>query len=673
MAVNPKLIIMAVEAAGNEKVRKAVLYTVFMALGVVMLIFAAFSGLISGLFSVIQNSDLKNHWNYFRNNVSEIFSGIEGDINTDVKAEVYDFMPEFSVNLSKATIANNFDGSSLILYDESEIEQAQNIMLDYAEQLRAIKTQEDFDSYISSFDTELSFSEISNIRFTDDTGIDSISEYGDGLKKFLYHRAMEQVPAYSYTFEKITVDEKPADRQTLVVTSPGGSTQTVEYTCIGGGSRTLQSRNPKPGMDAGHQCFGGEIYLPEFLAMYDIRQMREYLIAVSEGSAPGIDKQIEEAVGGIPETAEAAQEYLDSAWYSIIDGRGAINLDLFEVSNLKSLMEDASMDGAVSITTERTSDKLSITLETVGSDMWKEIFCIDESLWGYVAQSQLAIEMALDEAGIPQDERTISLDNMVQLALFTYFEGFFELPVSSSDLATGSSGILSQCGDVSILHKYKYSAKDYGVPENGITLVLGGKCAVYANLLDCGDCIQDAYIYDVWNMDEQDIDTVHECRTFNQSAVTIAYIIDTDQFEADYGFPFPQINGVSDTGTVTLFLEFTCLSSVEFTDLDIGTSIYDISDNLLVGYSHDGYYSDQRDMGLWRHSLNRDECVPHVGIKTYFMSGEVSQLEPPQGVHAYGGPCVKKLGAAANPRLWFKGFRTGMSEELFGTIEAVRM
>lgn len=648
MAVNPKLIIMAVEAAGNEKVRKAVLYTVFMALGVVMLIFIAFSGLISGLFSVIQNSDLKNHWNYFRSNISEIFSGIEGDINTDVKDEVYDFMPEFSVNLSKATIANNFDGSSLILYDESEIEQAQNIMLDYAEQLRTIKTEEDFDSFISGFDTELSFSEISSIRFTDDIGIDRISEYGDDLKKFPYNRAMEQMPAYSYTFEKITLDDKPADRQTLVVTSPDGSTQTVEYTCIG----------------------GGEIYLPEFLAMYDIRQMREYLISVSVGSAPGIDKQIEEAVGGIPETAEAAQEYLDSAWYSIIDGRGAINLDLFEVSNLKSLMENASMDGAVSITTERTSDKLSITLETVGSDMWKEISCIDESLWDYVAQSQLAIEMALDEAGIPQDERTISIDNMVQLALFTYFEGFFELPVSSSDLAAGSSGILSQCGDVSTLHKYKYSAKDYGVPENGITLELGGKCAVYANLLDCGDCIQDAYIYDVWNMDEQDIDTVHECRTFNQSAVTIAYIIDTDQFEADYGFPFPQINGVSDTGTVTLFLEFTCLSSVEFTDLDIGTSIYDISDDLLVGYSHDGYYSDQRDMGLWRHSLNRDECVPHVGIKTYFMSGEVSQPEPPQGVHAYCGSSVKKLGAAANPRLWFKGFRTGMSEELFATLRA---
>ena len=66
-------------------------------------------------------------------------------------------MPEFSVNLSKATIANNFDGSSLILYDDDEISRAEDIMLNYAGQLRAIKTQDEFDSFISDFDTDLSF------------------------------------------------------------------------------------------------------------------------------------------------------------------------------------------------------------------------------------------------------------------------------------------------------------------------------------------------------------------------------------------------------------------------------------------------------------------------------------------------------------------------------------
>ncbi len=648
MAVNPKIIMMVAQAAKSEKVRKAVLYIVFMTLGLIMMIFVVFTGLISGLFAVIENTNLKNHWDYMRANISEVFNGIEGEINSDVKDEVYDFMPEFSVNLSKATIANNFDGSSLILYDEDEISRAENIMRDYAGQLRAIKSQDEFVSYISDFDTELSFSDISNIRFTDDTGIDNLSEYSDELKTFLYHRAMEQMSKYNYTFEKVEVDGKSADRQILVVTTADGSTQTVEYTCIG----------------------GGEIYLPEFLAMYHIRQVREYLIKVTENKiAEDVDSQLASAVGDIPDTKEEAQEYIESSWNSMINGKGAINLNIFEVSNLRTIMENANMDGAVKIETERSSDKLSITLETVGSDVWKETFQIEESLWEYVEQTQSAIEMALTDAEIPEEEWTISLDNMVQLALFVYFEGFFELPVSSSDLAPGGNGILSQCGDVSELHQYTYGTKDMGVPERGITLELTGRTAIHADLLNCGSCIQDAFIYDVWNMDEQDIANDTNSKVFNQSAVTIAYIIDTDQFEDDYGFPFPTINGLRHGSTITLFLEFTCLSEVEFKDLDIGSSV-DL-ENLTVGYSHDGYYSDTYDKGLWRHHLNRDECIPHVGIKTYFMSGEAAAPDPPQGTHYYGGPSAKDIGVVANPRLWFKAFRTGMSDELFETIKAV--
>lgn len=648
MAVNPKIIMLAVQAAKNEKIRKVALYIVFMSLGLILMIFVVFTGLISGLFAVVENSNLKNHWEYMRTNISEVFKGIESEINTDVKEEVYNFMPEFSINLSKATIANNFDGSSLILYDEDEISRAENIMRDYAGQLRAIKSQDEFVSYISDFDTELSFSDISNIRFTDDTGIDNLSEYSDELKTFLYHRAMEQMSKYNYTFEKVEVDGKPADRQILVVTTADGSTQTVEYTCIG----------------------GGEIYLPEFLAMYHIRQVREYLIKVTENKiAEDVDSQLASAVGDIPDTKEEAQEYIESSWNSMINGKGAINLNIFEVSNLRTIMENANMDGAVKIETERSSDKLSITLETVGSDVWKETFQIEEDIWEYVEQTQSAIEMALTDAEIPEDEWTISLDNMVQLALFVYFEGFFELPVNSSDIASGGNGILSQCGDVSELHQYTYGTKDMGVPERGITLELTGRTAIHADLLNCGSCIQDAFIYDVWNMDEQDIANDTNSKVFNQSAVTIAYIIDTDQFEDDYGFPFPTINGLRHGSTITLFLEFTCLSEVEFKDLDIGSSV-DL-ENLTVGYSHDGYYSDTYDKGLWRHHLNRNECIPHVGIKTYFMSGEAAAPDPPLGTHYYGGPSAKDIGVVANPRLWFKEFRTGMSDELFETIKAV--
>ena len=72
---------MVAQAAKSEKVRKAVLYIVFMTLGLIMMIFVVFTGLISGLFAVIENTNLKNHWDYMRANISEVFNGIEGEIN----------------------------------------------------------------------------------------------------------------------------------------------------------------------------------------------------------------------------------------------------------------------------------------------------------------------------------------------------------------------------------------------------------------------------------------------------------------------------------------------------------------------------------------------------------------------------------------------------------------
>lgn len=49
MAVDPKLIYAAAKALSSEKVRKFLLTTVFVVLGLVMLVGAAFSGLVSGV------------------------------------------------------------------------------------------------------------------------------------------------------------------------------------------------------------------------------------------------------------------------------------------------------------------------------------------------------------------------------------------------------------------------------------------------------------------------------------------------------------------------------------------------------------------------------------------------------------------------------------------------
>ena len=663
MAVNPAVIKVAVEAANalsSEKGRKAIINTIIIVLGIILIIFTAFTGLLSGLFSLAQNSSLANHWRYYSAMISDMFDGMENEIDNDVKNEVYDFMPDFSVNLSKAAINSSFDGSSLILYDEDEISLAEDVMEDYADKLRSISSNDELQQYMLSFedDSELTYSDISNVKFTEDSGIDNITEYPESVRTFLYYRAMEQMNDYTYTFEEITVDDKPAERQTLVVAYADGSTQTVEYTCIG----------------------GGEIYLPKFLAMFDVRQTKVFIEMEQNGG--DLDEELAEVISSIPETYEDAQEYVNNKMYDTIDGRGAVNLNLAEFATLKQIIEDANMDGAVSIEVERTSDKLSITLETVGADIWREVFDISDELFDdYVEQSEMAIELALDEAGIPEEERIISLNNMVQLALFQYFEGFFELPVSSSDLKSGTNGILTQYGEVSDMHVYRYGGMIKNAPETGITLNLEeNETPVYSNLLDCGSCIQDIVIYDVWDMENGNHTTESDSRIYNHSAVTLAYIISTEQFEDDYGFPFPQItdkngNVVIDGGIVTLFVEFSCLDELaDITEDDIGCSAYDVCDGekILVGYSYDSSGSDTiSGSNAWYHqSLNR---TPHVCIKTSFMSGEV-YVEAPQGIHTYKGISSSSgiSAVAVNPRLWFKGFRTGMSDELFDTISAVQ-
>lgn len=653
---------MVVESLSSEKGRETALKIVMVILGLIMMIFTVFAGLISGLLDVVETTDLQNHWQYIKSNLSDIFRGMETEIDDDVRAEVYDFMPDFSINLSKAAINSEFDGSSLILYDSEEIESAKAVMLHYAEELRSIGTESEFQQYTAAFDvTDISFSDITDVHFREDANLDKISEYKDGVKRFLYTRAMEIMPKYEYLYEEtVTVDERPCTIQTLNVIDSTGREQTVEYTCIGGGT----------------------IYLPRFIALYNVRQMREYLMSTqNESSATeSLDAQLAEAVGNIPETAEEAEEYIQSAWSGIIDGHGALKLNIFEVSNLTALMESSVYDGSVTITTERADNKLSITLESPAEDTWVEIFGIDESLTQYVEEAQSAVELALRDADIPESEWTLNLDGMVQAALFVYFEGFFELPVDRSKIAAGTNGIVNQLGETSRIHKYNYGGVQQDLPEDGVTLWFeNGSVPIYANLLNCGDCIQYAYIYDVWDMENgghiasADVTS----KVLNYSAVTIAYVIDTDQFEKDYGFPFPEIDGVASNGTITLFVEYSCLSSLDgiSEEHDIGEDLFDISDgSIRIGYSHAGKTDTSRDFitgtNTYYHSFPVGEEIPHVTINTSFMSGEVSQPQY-SAPHYYRGLSAADFGVEVNPRLWFKGFRSNIDDELFRTIAAV--
>lgn len=89
---------------------------------------------------------------------------------------------------------------------------------------------------------------------------------------------------------------------------------------------------------------------------------------------------------------------------------------------------------------------------------------------------------------------------------------------------------------------------------------------------------------------------------------------------------------MTSNGTITLFVEYSCLSSLDgiSEEHDIGEDLFDVSDgSILIGYSHAGKTDTSRDFiigtNTYYHSFPVGEEIPHVTIKTSFMSVEVSQ------------------------------------------------
>ena len=88
MAVNPKLIAVIAESLSSEQGRNTVLKIIMVVIGLIMMIFTAFAGFISGLLDIIQTTDLQNHWRYIRTCISEVFDGMNAEIDGDIKREV---------------------------------------------------------------------------------------------------------------------------------------------------------------------------------------------------------------------------------------------------------------------------------------------------------------------------------------------------------------------------------------------------------------------------------------------------------------------------------------------------------------------------------------------------------------------------------------------------------
>lgn len=286
----------------------------------------------------------------------------------------------------------------------------------------------------------------------------------------------------------------------------------------------------------------------------------------------GLDNDIASAIENVSS---------DESGGATADGFDVACLNVFQAQEIGQIFERAALEGKFSakVNTEKndTTEKLSITVKTPSEDDWYEMFNVDEKYRDYTKENTQIIERILSDAQI--NDLYISVDSTAQRALFVYFQGFFNLPVEADDLKENTNGILTTLNDFETIHSRGTSTigKAY---ESGITLYLNDEdTEVRAEILpDVGECIQDVYIYDVYDAEKRKVVKDKPNYTYNCSAVQLAYIIDTDVFAEEYGFDFPTIVTTTgteikhDDGVLTLMIEYSCLDRLEtISEQEIGT------------------------------------------------------------------------------------------------------
>lgn len=603
----------------------AVFLLLFGITAAVWFIIASYFGLVGNAMTDVL---INQSWSDINKYVAGALDDVNNTISGEIKETTYSFMPDFSINLSKAVLQQTLEennASTILLYDSSDIEKYDKLADEAVTTLKAVKSQSDLNKIFP--DKKYKYSDLEN-----DTAfsLNDKNNFKEETKEMIQKLVRKGLPDYNYIITEKTVDSKNYKTQILTVKS-GENTDTVQYTVSG----------------------AGDIYLPLFIAMYHAKN-GVYVKDMLKNS-------VSELTSDIADNTESngIADYND-----FIATVRLANIDLFGAAEIGRAVTNAISNGAISITHKITSDennrKLTLTLVMPSQKEWEEMFGVSEKE-DIVTDNLKVNETMLEKAGIT--DLYFPVAATMKSALFTYFEGFFNLPVNSSELENRVI-LTSLNAEQFFHHNGLYTAYD-----GGVTLALkDSEVPVRIDILpNATDVIQDAFIYDVYDSEEHNIIKSTPNYTYNCSAVEIAYIIDVDTFKEQYGFDFPTIvttngNTFEAGDTITMLIEYSCMGRITVKEDDIGRSLSDIfGDSWIIGYSHSGAHSKEKDEGFdatgWYHTFGSEKNVYHLGIKAAFIDGEVVRPEY-QEPHAYNGLSIKNVGAKVNPLLWFKAFRT---------------
>ena len=419
----PEAVIAAVKAAVKALYDKDERKKLFQKLGgligggvmLVVMILCCFLFLIGGIFGLLVDSYIKDNWNIVRNNIWDVFESLDRTANGEIRESVYDFMPDFSINLSKAAISDSYP-RSLLIYDTNEYETARKAMEAAAEELRNVRSEGECISICDNYGvyyTEGLYEAIcEDSTFFKDTGLESAANYSYFVNKILSAAAQKKLNNYRYTVREYKTDDgKKRKTQTLTVVGEY-STEIVEYNTVG----------------------NVELYLPSFLALYQTRLCKDvYSENIDDEDGERYNQKIEESLGGKIGEAKNEDE-LEEAVKGISNSDISSVLSFMQIADLKQILQKNLIEGGVNadISYENGIDenrnpsrKMIITLEAPDDGEWMKIFEIEsnDTNNNTVEEFTNIISQILTEADISEAEFYINLDDFFQNALFIYFQG----------------------------------------------------------------------------------------------------------------------------------------------------------------------------------------------------------------------------------------------------------
>lgn len=253
MTVSTAILKVVATLSSSEKGRKAIGVALLTPVIILLLVVGVFVALLTGLFGLlygaVRDTSVSQSWNDIRKNVESALSSVNSSINTQIKNDTYDFMPDFSINLSKSVLQKTFsegNNSFLLLYDTKEVNDSVAKAKKYIDKLKKVKSQKELEQLNEEIDlSSYKYSDLAKDKeFRDDKSYD-MSKYSQSTVQLINSLVKPEMPTYDYDEETVTIDGVKAKKQILTV-HKDNKTQIVEYTCYG----------------------EGDIYLPRLLALY---------------------------------------------------------------------------------------------------------------------------------------------------------------------------------------------------------------------------------------------------------------------------------------------------------------------------------------------------------------------------------------------------------------------